>query len=399
MAKVVLVLCLLSFGLAACASKPSPASVKAASTEPSAVEVTVAQVETRLLERTISLTGSLHPDERIDLSAEVAGRLLRVHVDFGQTVRQGQLVAELDTREQTLQLERARASVAQALARIGLTWDQIDSRPDSTPAIRQAQAQMEDARSKFESAARLVQTGDISRERYTELEKTFRARQEALEAARDDLRTQLAAIRGWRAEMALIEKRIADARVVAPFDGAVSARMASPGQYLKENTPIVTIVKTNPLRLRAEVPESVVASVRVGTELTFTTDALPDQRFRAVVRELNPSLEARSRSLTAEARLRESDPRLRPGMFVQAQVTTDQVSSFVVPKTALYQVAGLAKVFSIRDGQVVEHKVLSMRPLGDAVALEASGLRDGDQVATSNLAALINGMKVKKKRV
>jgi RND family efflux transporter MFP subunit len=398
MAKVVLVLCLLSLGLAACGSKPTPASVKAASTESPAVEVTVAPVEARLLERTISLTGSLYPDERIDLSAEVAGRLLHVHVDFGHPVRKGQLVAELDTREQTLQLERARASVAQALARIGLSWEQIDTYPDSTPAIRQALAQMEDARSKFESASRLVQTGDISRERYIELEKTFRARQEALEAAKDDLRTQLAAIRGWRADMALIEKRIADARVVAPFDGAVSARLASPGQYLKENTPILTIVKTNPLRLRAEVPESVVASVRVGTELTFTTDALPEQRFRAVVRELNPSLEARSRSLTAEARLREADPRLRPGMFVQAQVVTDQVKSMVVPKTALYQVAGLSKVFSIREGQVVEHKVLSVRPLGDAVALEAAGLRDGDQVATSNLATLINGMKVTVKR-
>ncbi len=362
------------------------------------MEVTVAPVEARLLDRTISLTGSLHPDERIDLSAEVSGRLLHVHVDFGQTVRKGQLVAELDTREQTLQLERARASVAQALARIGLSWEQIDAHPDSTPAIRQAQAQMEDARSKFESASRLVQTGDISRERYTELEKTFRARQEALEAARDDLRTQLAAIMGWRADMALIEKRIADARVVAPFDGAVSARMASPGQYLKENTPIVTIVKTNPLRLRAEVPESVVARVRVGTELTFTTDALPDQRFRAVVRELNPSLEARSRSLTAEARLRESDPRLRPGMFVQAQVVMDQVRTIVVPKAALYQVAGLSKVFSIRDGRVVEHKVVTARPLGDAVALEAGGLRDDDLVATSNLATLINGMKVSVKR-
>ncbi len=384
--------------LSGCSKKDSQNSVKAAAAEPAPIEVAVAPAEMRLVERTISLTGSLNADEKVDLGAEVAGKILRVHVDFGQTVRKGQLIAELDTRELNLQLDRARASLAQGLARIGLTLDQVDANPDSTPQIRQAQAQLDDARSKFESAERLVKTGDIAKERYTELEKAYRARQEALQATRDDLRTQLAGLQGWRAEMRLIEKKISDARVVAPFDGAITARLASPGQFLKENTPIVAIVKTNPIRLRAEVPESGVANVRIGTRLTFSTDAVPGKEFRAVVRELNPSLDARSRSLTAEARLIDNDPRLKPGMFVQATVSAEQINTVIVPRQALYSVAGLSKVFVIRGGKVVECKVLSSRPVGGEIAVEAPGLSSGDSVAVSNLGVLINGMKVTVKR-
>lgn len=382
--------------LAGCENKKQQ-SVKAATVEAPAVEVTTAAVQTRLLERTVSLTGSLSPDEKVDLGAEVAGKLAKVYVDFGHNVKAGQLLAEIDTRELAIQLERVRASYAQALARIGLSPDQAETVPENTPAIRQAQAQFEDARSKFDSAERLVKSGDIARERFTEVEKGFRAREAALQAAKDELRMQLAVVQQLRAEVALSEKRLADAKVYAPFSGAITARLASPGQFLKENTPIVTIVKSSPLRLRADVPESAVGSVRPGTTLTFTTDAVPDKQFRAVVRELNPSLDARSRSLTAEARMVESDARLRPGMFVQVLLVAEKSELVVVPKQALYSVAGLSKVFAIRNGSAVEVKVQPYRTLGDWIALDTNLIKPGEQVATSNLGVLINGMKVNRK--
>lgn len=358
--------------------------------------VEVAAAETRHVEKTLSVTGSLHPDETVTVSAEVAGRIAEIRVDFGQRVRQGDIIAELDKQEFALQLERSRAALAQALARIGLDPGQEEATPETTPAIRQAQAQLEDARSKYESAARLFKTGDVSQEHHTALEKAYRSRQAALDAARDELRTQLAAIRALRAEVRLAQKRLNDATLRAPFDGAVTARLVSPGQYMKENTPVVTLVKTNPLRLRAEIPESAAGEVRVGTSLTFTTEAAPEARFRAVVRELNPALDARSRSLAAEARLVESDARLRPGMFVQVRLVVARNASVVtVPREALYTVAGLSKVFLIRDGRVVECKI----PPGVAddgwIEVPAGLVRPGDSVAVSNLPMLVNGATVK----
>ena len=375
-------------------SGPVEASSQEKAQEPLAVRVAVA--ETRQLARTLSVTGSLTADETVTVSAEVAGRVLELRVDFGQSVRQGEVNAELDKREFALQYERSRAALAQALARIGLDPSREEAAPDSTASIRLAQAQLEDARFKYENAARLVKTGDVSEERFIELQKVCHARQAALDAAHDELRTVLAGIRALRAEMKLAEKRLNDATVRAPFDGAISARLVSPGQYLKDNTPIVTLVKTHPLRLRAEIPETAAGEVRVGSTLSFTTGAVPGQRFHAVVRELNPALEARSRSLVAEARLTGEQPRLRPGMFVQVELALARAAAAVmVPKAALYQVAGLSKVFVIRGGRAQENKVTPGAQTDGWVEVPGDRIRSGDQVAVSRLDALIDGAAVR----
>lgn len=383
---------LLSF--TACSSNGKKAETAQAAAPAAPPQVKIARVESRTIARTISITGSLLPDETVNLSFEVPGTLAKTYTDFGQFVKKGAIVAELDRREISLQLERTRAALAQALARVGLTPAQADANPDTTPQIRQAQAQADDARSKFESAQRLVKTGDIARERFTELEKALNAREAALQAARDELRTQLAAIQGLRAEVRLSEKRLSDTTLRAPFDGAVTQRLVSAGQYIKENTAVFTIVKASPLRLRAEIPESGVGEVKLGTTLTFTTDAAPGTVFRAVVRELNPSLDAKSRSLTAEARLVTNDARLKPGMFVQVELVLSRAAQVVaVPKDALYTVAGLTKVFGIRDGVVTEYKVQPQQELDGWIVI-SDVLKPGEQVATSNLATLVNGLKV-----
>ena len=381
--------------VAGCSRKGPGAGVEAASkTAAALVSVKTAAAEIRQVDRSTMVTGSLVADESVNLGFEVPGTVVKVSADFGQAVRKGQVIAELDTRELSWQLERSRAALSQALARVGLSAGQEEASPESTPAMRQAQAQLEDARFKYESAAKLVHSGDISREHYTELEKAYRAREAAYQATRDDLRTQMAVIQGLRADVKLAQKRLGDAVMRAPFDGAVTARVASPGQYLKENTPLYTIVKSSPLRLRAEIPESAMSEVRPGTSLSFTTDAAPGQVFHAVVRELNPALDAHSRSLTAEARLVESDARLKPGMFVQVElVVARQSRVVVVPKNAIYNVAGLNKVFAVRNGAVTEFKIQPGQAIGDWVAIPEV-IQPGERVAITNLGALVNGMKV-----
>jgi RND family efflux transporter MFP subunit len=359
------------------------------------IPVRVAVAETRPLDRAIAVTGSLLPDETVSVSSEVAGRVSDIFVDFGQSVRKGDILAELDKREFNFQHERARAALAQALARIGLDPAQEEAAPESTPAIRQAMAQMEDARFKFENSARLIKTGDISQERYIELEKTFRAREAAYQAALDDLRTQLANIQALRAEVRLAQKRLSDATLLAPFDGAVTARLASPGQYLKENTPMLTVVKPFPLRLRVDIPETAADEVRIGSSLAFTTGAAPGVTFRAVVRELNPALDARSRSLAAEARLSTPDSRLRPGMFVQVQLALSRNASVtVVPKEALYQLAGLTKLFIIRDDRAVESRITPGQEIGGWIEVPGDTVHPGDRIAVTRLGMLIDGARV-----
>ncbi|MCX6637884.1 MAG: hypothetical protein NT090_22740, partial [Acidobacteria bacterium] len=120
--------------------------------------------------------------------------------------------------------------------------------------------------------------------------------------------------------------------------------------------------------------------------------------FHAVVREMNPSLDARSRSLAAEARLLENDARLKPGMFVQVRLVTARDASVVaVPKEAIYAVAGLTKIFVIRDGKAVEIRLIPGQEVDGWVEAPGGLVRAGELVATSNLAALVNGAPVARK--
>ena len=377
-------------------SKQAPKNQVEAAVKPQPLTVRIAAAETRRVDKSISIIGSLNPDESVNVSSEVAGRISAINVDFGQNVRKGAVIAELDKQEYQIQLDRSRAALAQALAKLGLSPGQEDTPPSSTPAMRQAQAQLDDAKFKYESAAKLVKSGDISQERFTELEKAYRAREAGFEMMRDDMRTVLAQAESLRSDVRMAQKHLNDTTIRAPFDGAVMQKMVSPGQYMKENTPIVMLVKTNPLRLRAELPESAAADVHIGTSLTFTTDGIAGREFHAVVRELNPSLDAKSRSLTVEARITESDARLRPGMFVQVLLVTRRNADIVVvPKQAIYTMAGLSKVFVIRGGRVVEVRVPPGQELSGWVEVPGDQIRAGDEIAITNLPALVNNGEVK----
>jgi RND family efflux transporter MFP subunit len=384
-----------AFLLSSC-TKSENSVAKADSKTAEAISVKSAASVARAVERSVMVTGTLLPDETTTVSSEVPGRLTKLTADFGQSVKKGQVLAELDTQELSLQLERARGTLAQAMARVGMDPDKDSGVPDSTPSTRQAKAQMEDAKSKYDNAAKLVKTGDISQERFNELEKAFRARWAAFEATQDDFRTQLAAIRSLKADVKLAEKRLRDATVIAPFDGIVQTKHVSPGQYIKENVAIYTVVKASPLRLRVDVPESTVSQVKVGTTLAFNTEAVPGAEFQAVVRELNPALDNRSRTLTAEGRLVSNDSRLKPGSFVQVRLVTDRAYPVVaIPTSAVYTIAGLNKFFTIENGKAVEHKIPEILGRNGWVEMPADTIPAGAIVATSSLPLLTNGAPVK----
>ncbi len=391
--KSTLLLIPLGLALAACGKKDAP--VQAAAKAEPALPVQSVAVESRSVERTLQLTGSLVPDDTINVVFEIAGHINSIAVDFGQPVRKGQVLAQLDRTELNLQLERVKAAVNQAMARMGLDPNQTNVTPESTPAIRQSQAQMEDAWTKFDSAQKLYKSGDISQQRFIEMEKAFQARQAALQGQKDDLRMQLASIGALRADVGLVEKRLGDTVLRAPFDAIVSARAAAPGQYVKEGATILTLVKTYPLRLRVEVPESDIASAQVGTTLTFTTDAAAGAEFHAVVRQLNPTLDAKSRTLVAEARPVENDARLRPGSFVQVKLATKSTQVVnMVPKNAIYSIAGLNKIFAVRAGKAVEVRFQPGMESGGLIEVPGELLKAGDRVATSSLSALFDGKAV-----
>jgi RND family efflux transporter MFP subunit len=175
----------------------------------------------------------------------------------------------------------------------------------------------------------------------------------------------------------------------------VKEKHVSRGSYLTVNGKIVTLVKINPLRLRADIPESSAAAVRTGQTINLTVDAFPNRAFTGRVVRIGPSLDEKTRALTVEAEVANSGNLLRPGMFAKSRLITSANAPVVmVPQRAIAPAAGLSKVFVIENGKAVERIVKTGVTDGDQIEI-AEGVKDGEIVATSNLDKLTTGAAVK----
>ncbi len=381
-----------------CTNAQSRATDEPVSKPPLTVEtVEVAQI---FIERRSEVVGSLFPNEQVILSSEVAAPVREVHVDFGSTIRKGQLLVTLDGTEFDLEVKRAENALTEALAGLGRTADQGERAIDieSLPSVAQARVMLEDARTKLSTAASLVATKDIPAQRYVELQKTVESREAALGEARNQAAMQIAAVQARRTEIQVAREPLSDTRIYAPFDGVVAERQVALGQYVRDNTPLLTLVQIDPLRLRARVPESAAAAVRLGMPIEFQTDAHPGMKFQSTVTDVSPVLDPASRTLTAEALVPNRSLVLKPGMFAKIIVVVAEKSpATVVPRSGLMPFAGLTKVFVVRDGKVEEVQVQTGAESGDYVELVNSPLKPGDRVVASNLDELSNGAAVVQK--
>jgi RND family efflux transporter MFP subunit len=198
-----------------------------------------------------------------------------------------------------------------------------------------------------------------------------------------------------RAALDLARKALTDTVVRAPISGAVKEKLTARGSYLPVNGKIVTLVRINPLRLRADIPEAASAAVRTGQTMTLAVDAFPGRTFTGRVVRIGPSLDEKTRALTVEAEVANPNNLLRPGMFAKSQLITEKSARAVmVPQRAVLNVAGLNKVFVIEQGQASERIVKTGATDGELIEI-TEGVKDGDLVATSNLDKLQQGTIVR----
>lgn len=365
---------------------------------PALPSVQTSPATTVAVNRTVEVVGTVLPDEEVTLSNEVGGKVIRIDADFGDPVAKGQPLVFLDPKNYELAVERAEAALAQALATLGLPpdGDETALSVDDDPAVQQAHSALEDARTKLESAAKLFETRDIPEQRYLELQKMVEQREAAIKGTVDQVRVKVANVKMQRALLELERERLQDTVIRAPFSGSVAARMVGMGQFLRDNTALLTIVKTNPLRLRAQVPETGTGLVKVGVQLSFQTDAYPDRQFEALVTKVSPVLDSNARTLSAEARVKNDDGALRPGMFVKITAVLESDSPAVmVPRTAVASLGGLNKVFVLGAEDRLEERIVELgQENGDLVEISNGVVREGDVVVSGGLNRLRQGLQV-----
>jgi multidrug efflux pump subunit AcrA (membrane-fusion protein) len=410
---LILLLALVLAGAFVASCRGSKANVRKeepnANTQPAVVEgVTTAAAIKRELPRFFEATGSLAGDQQTDVAPQTSGKVVALGVDIGTYVKRGQMLVQLDDSELKLRVDQAAAQVEQAKAAVRQSEEKIGLRsgqafdPNRVAEVAAAKVALDLADKNLKRAEKLIESGDVSRSFYDEQ----RARRDQLKeqyevqlaqarqnyAAVDVSRTNVA---NAQAALALARKNLSYAVIPAPIDGFVSERTADLGEYVSPQQKVVTIVRTNPLRIRIDIPEQAIPAVKVGQSVSITTSAWPDKNFAGRVARIAPNVSAQSRTLTVEAEIENGSNALKPGQFATVRLLQERSEPAVlVPARAVINESGVSRVYVIKDGHAEQRLVQLGQTDGDLVEIK-SGVAADEPVATSNLEQLSDGIAVK----
>jgi len=407
----ILLLLLVAVGafIAACGgSKANIRKEETANTPPPAVDVTTATAITRDLPRFFEATGSLAGDQQTDVAPQTSGKVVAVGVDIGSPVRRGQMLVRLDDAELKLRVEQAVAQVQQAKANVRQAEEKIGLRPgqafdpNRVAEVAAARVALDLAEKNLRRAEKLIESGDVSRQFYDEQRSRRDQLKEQYDVALAQARQNYAGVDVARttvanaeAALSLAKQNLSYAVIPSPMDGFVSERTADLGEYVSPQQKVATIVRTNPLRVRIDIPEQAIPEVKVGQSVSATTSAWPDRNFAGRLARIAPNVTAQSRTLTVEAEIDNSSGALKPGQFATVRILEDRAEPAVlVPARAVVTEAGVSRVFVIKNGHAEQRLVQTGQTEGDLIEIR-QGVAADEQVATSNQQQLTDGIAVK----
>jgi membrane fusion protein (multidrug efflux system) len=295
----------------------------------------------------VALTGSLEPFRIAEVKSQVPGVVRGLSVDRGSPVRAGQVLARIEAQGIQSQAAGARSGVAAAQAQLSL-----------------AQRQMESARTLFQAGA------------MSELD--FRAAEAQYQAAQ----AQLAGARSTSAGAAEQAGRTA---VTAPFAGQVSARTANEGEAVNVGQTLLTVVSSQFLELRGQVPVDQANQVRPGQPAEFTLTAFPGRTFSGTVARVDPVADAGTRQVGVTLRLPNPGGELIAGMFASGRVVTAGGQQALVVPAAAVRGQGADQYVLVVQGDSVVRRPVTPGARDDARGVVAimSGVEAGEQVIVS----------------
>jgi RND family efflux transporter MFP subunit len=345
--------------LAGCGGAGSAVEAITPAPEAAPVAIRTAAAEAREVPTVVRATGTFVADESSEVTPSVPGQVVATPVNVGDMVQAGDVLVRLDDRDARLRLGQAQA------------------------ALQQAEAQAKRAAAEAKRNSDLVDGGLISPSSYEQFTTQLAVAQAGVAQA--------------ASQVAAAEKAVADAVIVAPFSGHVSARPVAVGEYVTTGTKVTTVVRIAPIKLQLLVPESAAAALRPGMAVSAIVNAHPGRTFTGTVSALNVALDPASRAMSIEARFSNTDARLMPGMFGSAEVQLPATERGVfVPEAAVTPLPN-GESFAVYavDGDAVRVRVVQPGERQNGVVRLLAGLDAGTVVATSNLNHLFEGARIR----
>ena len=283
----------------------------------------------------------------VEVNGEVAGKIKVLHFDSGQSVKKGQLLVELD-----------------------VDTDQAE--------LRGLQAELQLANTQLQRSEKMIKKKYVSQADYDQQKAMLEQAQAAVEAKRT---------------------RIDKKYIRAPFSGELGIRKVSLGWYLNEGDPIVSLQKLDPINLDFTLPERHLKQIANHQQISATVQAYPDQIFTGRIIAIDPAIEDNTRSVRVRARLDNPDKRLRPGMFVEVRIDSNEAKPVLtLPDTAITYNPYGNSVFLIEKREqnlIVQSRQVVTGQTRQGRVEVVSGLKSGDQVVSAGQVKLRNGMPVR----
>ena len=307
-----------------------------------AIPVEVELIRQGALEQRRTFSGTLQPRAEASVAPKIGGRIERIFVDFGDPVRRGQLVAELDDAEAEQEVAQAEADLAVAEAN-----------------VQEATSALNTALREYERVQTLRERGVASESQLDLVEADRQARTAELAVAEAQVRRAQSAVESARIRRGYtrVEATWAD----GDDERVVAERFVDTGNTVSANTPLLRVVELDPLEAVVYVTERDYARMGVGQEAMLQTDAFPNESFPASVIRLSPVFRQESRQARVDLEVPNPQRRLKPGMFARVTIVLDRVEdATIVPVEALVNREGETGVFLV-DPETMQARYLPVQ--------------------------------------
>ncbi len=362
-----------------------------------AVSVQTATVQHISIQREVDLAGSLISPNQAKVSSEVAGVVQQIFVELGQEVKAGQVIAKLDPQELELALRRAQSMLRQAEAQLGIDGVRLKEPPpdEQIASVRLAIANRDDAQAQLRRAQKLRSQNLLSQADLDTAETKVKVTEANHQSAIESVQGLKATLQDRRQAVELAQKKLNDTEIRSSVAGQVSERLVQKGEFIRENTAVVSIVQMNPLKVKTAIQERYASLVRPGQPVEFSVESFPGEKFKGSVGYVSPSVDQTIRTFPVEVLVDNSNRKLKPGFFAKGVIFTHRDENVMaVTDDAVSALAGVSNVYVIENGKVRQQMVSLGIHIGDLYEL-LSGLKGDEVLASSNLTLLASGVPVK----
>ncbi len=307
-----------------------------------AVPVKVTEAAVQPFRDIIEALGTAQANESVVITAQTQDKVIAVHFNDGQTVQAGDLLVELDAREELARVQELKFRLAEA--------------------NRQYQ-RLQDLRKQNAASAQQVETQDVI-------------------------------VKEIVAQLEVAETQLAQKQISAPFDGRLGIRQISVGSLVSPGQQITTLDDITPIKLDFSVPELFFASLAVGQQVTARSGAYPDRDFTGTIRSIDSRVDPLTRSIMVRAEVPNNDGLLRPGMLLRVQLLRSVDSVLQLPERAVVPLDTRHFVYVVGDDNIAKERQITIGRRKPGIVEVISGIEPGERVVSDGLVRMRDGIAV-----